>query len=155
MKRFQFRQESLLRIRRQLRRQAEMAVMQARAQLVAVQHQKSELLADLERLNAAAWQNDTPLGTAFWQWQQAAAFLNHSIQQVETQIETHTQLVAERTDVLRQRTQEVEALDALRVRQWRQHQEEVAANRQQLLDEVAMGQWFQMQRSVEEETHHG
>lgn len=155
MKRFQFRQESLLRIRKQLGRQAEMRLIQARVRLGAAQQQKSELLKDLDQLHAAAWNASTPYGLAFWQWQKSAAYLNHSIKTIELQIDELAKVVAQCAEELRQRTMEIEALDALRVRQWRKHQDEMAISRQQVLDEVAMGQWFQTQHLSEEESEHG
>jgi hypothetical protein len=149
MKRFEFKQERLLRIRQQLRRQSEMQLLQLQSRLAAAKAEQREIDRQLENCVLQAVERPNPSGAESWNWlgrsqslQRMRALAEQSIQQLQNEC---TVKAAE----VRERATEFETLEALKLRQWRSYRESVAAEKQQQLDEVAVGMWRRQQAESE------
>jgi chromosome segregation ATPase len=144
MKRFRFAQQALLRIRRQLRRQAEMNLARAHGHLQACRAEQAGLEASLLQLGnrlgaAAAGRADVwPLLNASRQLQVQLT----DAREREVRLETDRR---QAVDELRRRETELDVLKALRLREWRRYRQHVSREQQRVLDEIALGQWTRLQ----------
>ena len=145
MKRFAFKQERLLRVRRQLRRQTEMQLMQVQARLNAAKAELGEIdqrLSDCA-LGAAVRPGGQPYDS--WQWVLQSQSLLHGREAVLARIRVLQAECDAKAEELRARMVEAETLESLRLRQWRDYREQVETEKQQQLDEVAVGLWRRQQ----------
>lgn len=156
MKRFAFRQETLLRIRRQVRRQVEMKLMRAQAEVVRAQQERNQLELELAGLvdapTYAAKEASAEISQSrIWQWVHASQHLQMAIKAVGERIQTLTKTRDEVRAELNHATRQVEVLESLRTRAWQSYRRDVQRQDAKTLDDIAMRNWFQLQRLTAKE----
>jgi flagellar FliJ protein len=149
VKRFEFRLEQVLKVKRQQERLAELRQQQARfrleatqAEVAAVQRQIQELAAALDKgIQGAAEQQ---LWIAHYQ---RSRVLGQSLTAAEDRVQ-RAQRELDEADVRRKQiATEVEALLHLRQEQWHAYRQEVARAQQEHLDELGMRRWLTGQQN--------
>jgi flagellar biosynthesis chaperone FliJ len=145
MKRFEFKQERLLRVRRQLRRQCEMQLVQIQAKLNAATMELNEIDRQLSACVTGAAATRAKPSTDSWQWIGQSQSLLRGREAVQGRIRVLQVERDAKAEELRQRMADTETLEGLRQRQWRVYREQVEAEKQQQLDEVAVGLWRRQQ----------
>ncbi len=150
MKRFRFQQQSLLRLKTQLCRMAEMRVLRAQNCLQAAHQQRRRLETDLEQMAAVATGVTACDGDAGWNWCRHVSQVQVQVQDAGQQIEEISLECQEKRAALREIRSELEALTALRDLRWREHLTDAAKEQQQELDQTAMSRWAKPQSSDDE-----
>ncbi len=140
MKRFQFQQEALLRLKRQLRRQAEIKLWQAQHKVNQVKARLSSLSNELDRLSTIQLAHQSERAT--WSWCLGARALQMDIAQTQQELmECNQSCESVRAD-FQKIDVEYEALNSLRINKWKEYRSDIAAERQMNLDESAMRKWL-------------
>jgi flagellar FliJ protein len=138
MKRFRFRLESVLRLKRQFDRQAEVRQQQARGNWEAAQREVEELV---ERLVQGAAAVEARIGTVnetdCWIARyQHMTQVRAALDLAESHAQRAKNLLDEANRLRRKTAADLEALLQLRREQWRQHRHESALAEQNALDDV-------------------
>lgn len=154
MKRFVFRQDALLRIKRQLRHQAELRLARAQAQLTAARTEQANRQRELEQHSGRAFALGAVTASKVWQTHRAVEYLTARILEMNHVIANHVTEVKQAVTALQQATRDVEALEALRQHYWKAYRQELLVERQNFMDEMALGQWFRHSLTPMEETKH-
>lgn len=144
MKRFQFRLESVLSLKEQRERLAEMRQQQARAvreeargECVRIEEQLTQTTASAaEKLREAAM-----LGTWQAHYAQTAA-LSEMLAAAQRKLAEAEALLQEANQLRIQAALEVETLRDLRAREWRNYRKEAARQQQNKLDELGLQRWL-------------
>ena len=143
MKRFEFRLERLLELKRQAEKLAEIRQLQARWTLDVARRKESELADQIARSSSALTSHiGRPVPPSWWMAQyQYLAEMGRALQQAGMEREAAWKIVqdADRTRV-RARA-EAESLRLLRQRSWQDHQLVTSRIAQQRLDETVMQRW--------------
>lgn len=140
MKRFQFQQESLLSLKRQLRRQAEIKLWQAQHQVNQVKAKLSSLSGELDQLSTIPLASQSERAT--WSWCLGARALQMEITRSQFLLAERTQACETVRAEFRRIDTEYEALNSLRINKWKEYRSDVAVERQLSLDESAMRKWL-------------
>lgn len=140
MKRFHFPEEPLRRIKHQECRQAELRVGQAQQQVQLAQDQLSQQLLQLEQAFQAAV--SATGRTPAWLWRQSHDSQQRQIAESQQALTTSRQSLQSAIIEMRKLQAELHALESLRAKRWREHQELLARESQMVLDENALNQWM-------------
>jgi flagellar export protein FliJ len=143
VRKFQFRLESLLKLRRQEEHVAELRQQQAHAQLRAAQRQVRLVKEELERTaQAVAGRLAAPVGMSEWLGgYNRSRQLGQALQAAEQRVREAAARVDEANAARAKVHAEVEALRHLRAQEWLEYRRELARAEQELLDEVGMRRW--------------
>jgi flagellar FliJ protein len=143
VKRFTFRLERILKLKKQRQRLAELAQLQAAAVLEQAQKEEAALQEQLAR-NAAvlAAQVGRPVDTAAWLTHYShAGQLGKSLDQAEANIQAAAKKLQEAAARLTQISTEVEVLLSLRRQYWEEFLQETGREEQKALDELVIERW--------------
>jgi flagellar export protein FliJ len=144
MKRFHFRLERVLSVKKQREKLAEMRQQQARAQWEEAKAECTRLEEELLRNaveSAARLRQAAALGT--WQAHyERAAMLEQSLRVAQRRADEAEARLQEANRLRIQASLEVEALLTLRTREWETYRRDAERRRQNDLDEVGMQRWL-------------
>lgn len=156
MKRFHFRLERLLKLKRQRERQAELRQRQARGLLDAARTEMKVLEESLsENAEAIESRLGQPVLPDFWMAHyQHMARLEQALNSAEAKTHKADANLEEANRVRAKIATEAESLEHMRTRQWREHRETAARTEQQRLDEWGLRSWS-LARSEPDSTSDG
>jgi flagellar export protein FliJ len=143
VRRFHFRLERVLHLKRQQEALAEMQLRQAQAALAAAQAEEAALqqrLAQLAQTDEEARQGGEALGLWQTRHEQALA-LGEQIQAAQQKVARAAAVVHEAHLRRVEAATEVEALTLLRQQQWEEHRDEESRRLQNQLDESVLRRW--------------
>ena len=143
MKRFHFRLQRLLKLKRQLERQAELRQSQARASLDAVETEVTGLLDRLtESSRAIESRIGQPVPPDCWVARyQYSAQIGRALDSAETAARFAACKLDEANAARTRVAREAEALSHLRQRQWQAHERQATRTEQQYLDGLSLRRW--------------
>lgn len=148
MKRFRFVEEPLRRIKHQECRQAELRVGQAQQRMTSARDELSRQLTMLETLFQSATSGTSRLPG--WLWCQTHESYQQEISVAQATLEQCRKDLQDRVAELRKIQGELNALETLREKKWREYRELSARESQILLDENALNQWMRKPAELSE-----
>jgi hypothetical protein len=147
VKRFEFRLEQALKVKRQQERLAELEQQRARVRMDAAQAQVAALHRKIEEL-AVALDKDIRRAGGQQLWMahyDQSRLLGLALTAAEQRVRQAQQALHEADVRRRQIATEVEALVNLRQQQWQDYRQEAARAQQEQLDELGMRRWLAAQ----------
>lgn len=140
MRRFRFAEEPLRRIKHQECRQAELRVGKAQQRVTRAQEELLGQMTMLEKSFQSATSDSNRLPA--WLWCQTHASCQQQIAAAQQAVDESRKELLERVAELRKVQGELNALETLRDKKWREHRELSARESQIILDENALNQWM-------------
>jgi hypothetical protein len=143
VRRFEFRLEQVLKVKRQYERLAELRQQQARFRLEATQAEVAAVNRQVQEL-AIAFSKSLRGGGGQQLWTahyEQSTLLSQFLAGAEERVKQAQQELCEADARRKQIATEVEALLHLRQEQWRAHREDVAHAQQEHLDELGLRRW--------------
>lgn len=149
MRRFQFRQESLLKVKQQMRRQAEIKLLQSQGRLDIARRNLAALYEELQALQPPR-ESAAANPATVWRWVSASQSVQHHFRRAQQEVLAAQRYKHRCAENLRALEADVESLQSLRDQQWTAYKKSNERRQEWNIDDVALRQWLTTKDSTTE-----